>query len=83
MHQTVIEQEVKRPIYGRWCCAATVLLAEHCQNVISAQRLVALPYQLKHPAAQGSQAQTLLRTQDVRFAKRAVDTMGVVMGTTG
>jgi hypothetical protein len=44
---------------------------------------VALPYQLKHPAAQGSQAQTLLRTQDVRFAKRAVDTMGVVMGTTG
>jgi hypothetical protein len=81
VHQAVFQQEVQRAVHGRRRRAAAVLLAEHGEDVVGAQRLVALPHQLQHAAAQGGQAQALAGAQRVGLGQCAVHAMGVIVGT--
>ena len=65
VHQAIFQQEIQRTVNGRRRGAAAVLLAEDAKNVVRAQRLMALPHQLQHPATQGGEAQAFLRAQGV------------------
>lgn len=83
VHQAVFQQEIQRAVHGRRRGAAAVLLAEHGENVVGAQRLVALPHQFQHPAAQRGQAQAFLGAQGIGLGQSAVHAMRVVVGTAG
>ena len=83
MHQAVFQQEIQGTVHGRRCGAAAILLAEHAENVVGAQRLVALPHQFQHAATQGGQAQTLLCAQGLGLRQRGMHAVRVVVGTAG
>ncbi len=83
VHETVFQKEVQRAVH-RWRRRATaILFAQHRQDVVGAQRFVALPHQLQYPAAQRRQAQPLTSAQSVGFSQGAVHAMGMVMRTGG
>lgn len=65
VNQAIFQQEIQCAVHGRWCSAAAVLFAEYAKNVVRAQRFVALPHQLQHPATQGGQAQAFLCAQGI------------------
>ncbi|CAI8945571.1 hypothetical protein EMIT0P253_50049 [Pseudomonas sp. IT-P253] len=83
VHEAVFQQEIQRAVYGWRRGAATVLLAEDRQYVVSTQRLVALPHQFQHSPAQGRQAQALTCAQGIGLGQSAMDAMRVVVGTAG
>ena len=60
--------------------AATVFVAQYAEDVVGAEWLVAGPDQLQHTLAQGSQAQTLARTDGFGFGQRMADAAGVIVG---
>ena len=81
VHQAVFQEEVEGAVHRGRRGAAAILLAEHGENVVGAQRLVALPHQFQHAAAQRGQAQALAGAQGVGFGQGAVHAMGVIVGT--
>jgi zinc transport system substrate-binding protein len=81
--QAVFQEKIQRTVDRRRRRATTVFFAQHGEDVIGAQRLVALPDQLQHPFAQGGQAQTLARTDALRFGQGVTDAAGMVMWTRG
>lgn len=83
VHETVFQKEVQRAVHRWRRRAPAILFAEHRQDVVGAQRFVALPYQLQHPAAQRRQAQPLTGAQGIGFSQGAVHAMGMVMRTVG
>ncbi len=79
VHQAVFQEEIQRPVDGGRRGTAAVFLAQHAEDVVGAQRPVALPDQLQHTLAQGSQAQPLLQAELLGLLKRVADTMAMVM----
>src|SRR3546814_20900423 len=60
-----------------------ILLAQYGEDVVGAERPVALPDQLQHTLAQGGQAYALARAEAVGFGQRVADAMVMVVGRTG
>ncbi|MNL45865.1 hypothetical protein D3C87_1685420 [compost metagenome] len=83
VHQAVFQQEIQRAVHGWRRGAAAVLLAEHREDVVGTQRLVALPHQFQHPPPQRGQAQALTCAQGIGLRQSAVHAMRVVVGTAG
>ena len=73
MYQAIFQEKIQRPIDGRWRGAAAVGLAQHGQDVVGAQRLVAVPDQFQYAFAQGGQAQTLTRADAFCFSQGVAD----------
>jgi len=71
--QAVFQKEIQCTVDRRWRRATTVFLAQYGEDVIGAQRLVALPDQFQHPFAQGGQAQAVARTDALRFGQSVAD----------
>src|SRR5690606_20989692 len=83
MDQAVLQQEIQRPVHRGRRSAAAILLAQYGQDVIGAQRLVALPDQLQHALAQCGEAHALARAERIGLGQRAADAMVVVVGGIG
>ena len=56
MHEVCFDEELKRPVNGRWRSPSTFTI-EAIQDLIGSGRLVAAPDQLKNAASQPCQAE--------------------------
>ncbi|KPW34701.1 Zinc ABC transporter, periplasmic zinc-binding protein [Pseudomonas syringae pv. apii] len=83
VHQAVFQEKIQSPVNGGRRSTTTVFFTEHCKDVVGTQRLVALPDQFQHAAAQCGQAQTLLCAQRFSFGEGRMHAVRMIMGATG
>ena len=79
VHQAIFEEEFQGAVHGRWRGAAAVVLTQHAENVVGAERFMALPHQFQHAFAQFGQAQTLARADAFGLGERVMHAMGVIV----
>ena len=78
MYQTGLDKEIERPI-DRRRRSRSGLLAQRLENVVSTDRLVAIPDQLKNPPSDRGKSQSALTTKLLGRPDSSRDTAGMVV----
>ncbi len=78
MYQTSVDQEVEGPIHGRWC-GRSGFLAKRLEDIVSADRLVAVPDELQNPSPGRRKAQSAFATKLFSGCQRGSDAASVIV----
>src|SRR5690606_4248830 len=83
VHQTLLKEEVQRPVYGGRRSAAVIFAGQGLEKIVGTERLVALPDQFKHAFAQHGKAYPCPGAQLFGSVQRLADTLAVVVRVMG